>query len=353
MSLVATVKDAPRLLRRQTSMGLQTATTTVIDRPVSPQSGHMRLVSASAALPPASGSEFDHRTPRLSMRVVHTRSLSYTVGMRQRSPSTSRAAFTLRRPSPSASRNSSPSPIMTPLFTSPPNVAARSPLYSPRSPLGQAGGSPTNSYFPTVPSRPTSPSPLQLGSSKPVAVPHPARADAAPVVGSVNLPEQRRPPHAATAPLPPPPAPAPAPPANSQRKHTRGAQSYDLDRSSPVPTKPAVVDLSRPSITMPSPLSKATEARMPDLNHRPPIDIHSTRFAHALSVHLPGYAPDEVTLTVARNEAIKIVADKWSAAADDKCASFFLLHAYRLLTVGISSQQAISSGWSHSLREMP
>ncbi|KAH7106353.1 hypothetical protein BKA62DRAFT_765909 [Auriculariales sp. MPI-PUGE-AT-0066] len=300
MSLVATTfKEAPRLARRQTS---HTAT---IERPLSP-SRHMRLLPAFPALQHSNSDFASSEQQQLSTRERGTSWNPLTL------PG-------LRRTSQSPHRSLSPSPTTSsPVLSIPPASAiARTPLYSPRSPLSQRT-SPTGSYFPYVPSRPSSPNPPRaltnnFATATALAATRPVAPSGVPGAFSSNIGAVAPPqPHVST-------PPHMGPSLDSTRKHMRG-QSLEAHTIVPVsPPKPTVIDLTRPTITIPSPLSKATAARMPELSSRPQVDIQSTRFSHALSIYLPGYAADEVTLTVARNEAIKIVADKWSAAADDKC----------------------------------
>ncbi|EJD49576.1 hypothetical protein AURDEDRAFT_122036 [Auricularia subglabra TFB-10046 SS5] len=187
--------------------------------------------------------------------------MPHSPGMRSSNPSRPQSPLSINLPSPYSA--------------SPPRSRVTTP-YSPLSSLAQQ--SPRSSYFPHVPSRQPSPSP-----PSPVASPASPAAAAAPQTPHV---------------LPP----------------TPDAQSTALFPSSPDPPPPLF-----PAVSSLVPRSLAEMARVPDPDKRPRMRVESNRFAHILSVPLPGYAPEEVTITATRTDALKVVADRWSSGADDKC----------------------------------
>ncbi|KZV90886.1 hypothetical protein EXIGLDRAFT_770446, partial [Exidia glandulosa HHB12029] len=152
MSLTHTLSNAPRLCRRQTSVGFEQQR-----RSASPQRHHMRLVSAYAALPSTqelSSLENGAITPPRK----RSSSASWSPLMRSPNPSRPQSPLSINLPSPYAS--------------SPPRSRVVTP-YSPRSPYPS---SPRTSYFPPVPASPPPPAHALPGAPRSPTFASPAAA---------------------------------------------------------------------------------------------------------------------------------------------------------------------------------
>lgn len=89
--------------------------------------------------------------------------------------------------------------------------------------------------------------------------------------------------------------------------------------SSVRPPSPNVSHLSPDEQRPPSPgLASVIEAkrRSPPPGDSPGVTVQTTPHEHLLSVSLPGYAPEMVTISARKDDTLAVVADQWQAEND-------------------------------------